>query len=279
MIFAEYVSVLKKYFKQPISNDELCGILFDVIIFPADLKNRNGEIFTLDKAEVSRIMNRKKNIPKKLQEHVWDKKIQDGLENYFEKNIVAELVPDTADLSWQLMKLIDEDKNISSENKNKFRLLAEKNLVSSFLAKAFVYAIRQENKSAQENQIEPQYSSLCDKIRTRIFQLYAEISFPTPEEKLIMRLEKFFLPKGIFIGTLSFPVKINERVQKTIRDFAGKIRFNLPEDFFDLHGIRRTGFFGKGKIIGNEYGKRKFQKINSLIENINCYDRFESCYL
>lgn len=70
MVFAEYVSVLKKYFKQSISNDELCGILFDAIIFPADLKNCNGEIFTLDKAEVSRIMNRKKNIPKKLQEHV-----------------------------------------------------------------------------------------------------------------------------------------------------------------------------------------------------------------
>lgn len=177
------------------------------------------------------------------------------------------------------MKLIDEDKNISSENKNKFRLLAEKNFVSSFLAEAFVYVVRQENKSAQENYIESRNFSLCDKIKTRIFQLYTEISFPTPEEKLIMRLEKFFWPKGIFIGTLSFPVKISERVQKIIRYFAEKMRFNLPKDFFDLHGIRRTGFFGKRKIIGNEYGKRKFHKINSLVENINRCGRFESCYL
>ena len=84
----------------------VCANFFDAIIIPADLKNRNGEILTLDKAEVSRIMNRKKNIPRALQEHVRDKKVINGLENYFETNIVAELVPDTSDLIHQLLNVI-----------------------------------------------------------------------------------------------------------------------------------------------------------------------------
>lgn len=66
MTFANYVNVLKKHFKQSISNNMLCGILFDAIILPLDLKKRNGEDFIVDKAEISRIMNGKKKIPTAL---------------------------------------------------------------------------------------------------------------------------------------------------------------------------------------------------------------------
>ena len=145
MVFEEYMSILKKHFKQKISNEELCGILFDAIIIPADLKNRNGEILTLDKAEVSRIMNRKKNIPRALQEHVRDKKVLNGLENYFETNIVAELVPDTSDLIHQLLNVIKQDESISSTNKNKLRLSAERGFVSSVLGGG-VYLCRKSRK-------------------------------------------------------------------------------------------------------------------------------------
>ena len=55
-------------------------MLFDAIIEPSALKNRNGEIWTVDKAEAGCIMNRKKNIPKALHNHICDKKIHDRLE-------------------------------------------------------------------------------------------------------------------------------------------------------------------------------------------------------
>ena len=83
MVFAEYVNVLKKPFKHSISGNELCRILFDAIIERLDLKNRNGELLTVDKADISRIMNGKKKIPTALQGHVWDKLVIDGLEEYF----------------------------------------------------------------------------------------------------------------------------------------------------------------------------------------------------
>lgn len=60
MTFADYVGVLKKHFKKKISNEELCGILFDAIITPLNLKNQRGKDFILDKSEISCIMNGKK---------------------------------------------------------------------------------------------------------------------------------------------------------------------------------------------------------------------------
>ncbi|MBQ6006671.1 MAG: hypothetical protein IJL14_10560 [Selenomonadaceae bacterium] len=271
MFFADYVTILKEHFKQPISNDELCGILFDAIILSADLKNRNGEILTVDKAEVSRIMNLRKNIPTALQEHVWDKKVQAELENYFEQQIVSELVPDTSDLLHQLMNLIEEDENISSENKNKFRLLAKQKSIALFLAEAFSYVIRQKNKLVRKSINKSERRTSVQELRNQIFQLYGEISLPTDEEKLSMLSEKLYWSKEIFIRRFSVPVKISERVKKKIRDFAEKIRFDLPEKFFDLQGIRRGLIFDRGKIIGSNYGKMKFEKIKSLVRAINLY--------
>ena len=175
MFFADYVTILKEHFKQPISNDELCGILFDAIILSADLKNRNGEILTVDKAEVSRIMNLRKNIPTALQEHVWDKKVQAELENYFEQQIVSELVPDTSDLLHQLMNLIEEDENISSENKNKFRLLAKQKSIALFLAEAFSYVIRQKNKLVRKSINKSERRTSAQELRTGVHKRLSKV--------------------------------------------------------------------------------------------------------
>ena len=148
MVFAEFANILKEHFKKKISDEKLCGILFDAIIFPADLRNRHGEILTVDKAEISRIMNRKKNIPNALQEHVWDKEVQESLDKYFATQIVDKLVPDTSDLCYRLMKLIDNDSDISPPRKAEFRNTAERSAIL-FLKDAFVHAIRQKNKSAR----------------------------------------------------------------------------------------------------------------------------------
>ena len=86
-----------------------------------------------------------------------------------------------------------------------------------------------------------------------------------------MLFEKLYWSKEIFIRRFSVPIKISERVKETIRDFAEKIRFDLPEDFFDLQGIRRGLIFDRGKIIGSNYGKMKFEKIKSLVRAINLY--------
>ena len=145
MVFADYLHAVKKNFKRKISNDELCEIHFDAIIIPVDLRNRNGEILTVDKADISRILNRKQNVPNALREHIWDKSVQNSIDKYFETKIVAELVPDISDLLYRLMNLIEADENISPTRKAEFRNLSEES-PKAFLQEIFLYTLARENK-------------------------------------------------------------------------------------------------------------------------------------
>lgn len=134
MTFTDYARTLKNFFKRPVSDVELCQKLFDAIIKPLDLRNRKGEVLTFDKADISRIMNRKKNIPKHLQAHIHDKVVCENLHDYFEDNITTELLDDTSELRYRMMNLIKRDKNISPARKEKLRLAAKQEAVSLFLA-------------------------------------------------------------------------------------------------------------------------------------------------
>ena len=82
---------LKSHFKKKISDPELCEILFDAIITLLDLKNQRGNDFIVDKSDISKIINGKKKVPTALQEHVYDKLVLEGICEYFERNIIAEL--------------------------------------------------------------------------------------------------------------------------------------------------------------------------------------------
>ena len=303
MTFANYVNVLKKHFKQSISNNMLCGILFDAIILPLDLKKRNGEDFIVDKAEISRIMNGKKKIPTALQEHIWDKPVLDGLEKYFETNIVAELVPDTSDLCHQLINLIEQDENISPAHKATLHLSANPKSTALFLAEAFIYVVKPDSisetiKPSVKAVIEKPILKICgiaatnelsDKVEAvrfhpkheytlaeyevRIRQLYEEIANFQVEDKYCSKLEKVCQRFG-YIGTASAPAKINENDRLDIKTFAEEIRFTLPEDFFDLGNLRRDlpGLtFGSPRIYGDERGKIKYKKIDSLLKSIESY--------
>lgn len=72
MAFADYVNLLKKRLKQSlkqsVSNNELCGILFDAIVNPLDLRNQHGDELFIDKSDISKIMNGKKKNPGRFTE-------------------------------------------------------------------------------------------------------------------------------------------------------------------------------------------------------------------
>ena len=307
MVFAEYVNVLKKHFKQSISDKELCGILFDAIIEPLDLKNRNGELLTVDKAEVSRIMNGKKKIPTALQEHIWDKPVLDGLEKYFEINIVAELVPDTSDLCHQLMNLIEQDENISSAHKATLRLSADPKSIALFLAETFVYVISlnstsETDKSSNNVAIQKPILKICgitasnelsDRVEAvrfhpkheytltgyeaRIRQLYEEIANFHVEAEYCSAIEKFY-QRFEHLTAVSVPATIDESDRLTIKTFAEEMRLTLPEDFFHLGNLRRdlsSMTFGSPRVYGDERGKIKHNKIDSLLKSIKNYRKLQ----
>ena len=151
--FPDYISILKKHFKKSISVEELCRILFDSIIIPANLTDSHGETLDIDKAEISRIMNHKKNISVQLQDHVYDDNVLAGMNTYFQDNIVSELVPDPSDLIHQMLQLIDADSDISSAHRASLHIQASPATFALFLADVFVYVVRKENKATSTTEI------------------------------------------------------------------------------------------------------------------------------
>lgn len=301
MFFSDYVSTLKKHFKKSISNAELCGILFDAIIIPLDLKNQNGRDFIIDKADISRIMNGKKKIPNALQDHIYDKIVLAGLEEYFEQNIIKELVSETSDLYHQLMQLIEKNENISPAHKATLRLLANHKSASLFLAETFILAIRQDGtstKSADNTATNEPILKICgittsnelsetvEAIRFRphseytlseyklcIRKLYEEITNLQIDDEYDLITKNFYSQMGVLYAC-SMPVTISESDRLSIKVFAEEIRFNLSEDFFNLGNLRqdvRWQTLNAGKFYGSEHWKLKFDKITLLLKYIECY--------
>ena len=308
MTFADYVKVLKKHFKKKISNEDICGILFDAIILPLNLKNRNGEDFIIDKAEVSRIMNGKKKIPTALQEHVWDKPILDNIIEYFETNIVSELVPDKSDLCHQMMNLIESDKNISPAHKAALRLSATQKSISLFLAEGFIFTINQDinstppkiedssnmsytkpilkiygitagnelSETVEARRFHPRQELTLNEYKNRIRLLYEDIAkFQIADDNNFCQRYHRLIE---CMNLSSVPVKINEQDIAMIKSFAEEIGFTLTENFFFVGNLRRD--FPRfnlefTKIYGDERGKIKYDKIKSLLKNIESYRKLK----
>ncbi len=146
MRFPDYINILKNHFKQTISIEELCHILFDSIILPANLTDSHNEPLYIDKSEISRIMNYKKNIPSLLQEHIHDDEVLSTMNDYFQKNIVSELAPDTPDLLHQMLQDLATDNHISPSHMATLHLQATDATLALFLADIFIYVMRRENK-------------------------------------------------------------------------------------------------------------------------------------
>ena len=304
MHFPDYVNTLKNHFHQTISNAELCGLLFDSIIKPANLTNRNGEILTIEKAEISRILNHKKNLPTALLDHVYDKVVLDNISEYFKSQIVAALIPDTSDLCHQLLKLIDTDDSISPSHKANLRILAHPDSVAAFLAGIFIYVIRQPNKFNPE-QTPPITSEsprpililsgistlnkLTDDIEVARFHPKSEFSLHEYEHKIrelydkishlkvsvdeFSTFEKLY-PKLSYVKNWGSPVKIDEESRTTIELFAEKLNIQLSEDFFELGDVRRDHPLAlETTVSGNDRGQEKYAQIHSLLENIESYER------
>ena len=72
MTFSDYVLILKKNFKVPIAQDNLCRIIFDSVITTAKLTKTDGNYLDFDTADISKILYRQKNIHTEIQSHAFD---------------------------------------------------------------------------------------------------------------------------------------------------------------------------------------------------------------
>ena len=297
MTFSDYVLILKKNFKVPIAQDNLCRIIFDSVITTAKLTKTDGNYLDFDTADISKILNRQKNIPTEIQSHAFDEKIFQAIHDYFQQNIVAELIPDLfEDLCHQMMSLLEIDNDISSAHKKRLRLLAKPESITEFLVDIFKYVIRKDNKLPVSTTSNLKILGIDDNnalTKTFIlprFRLKLEYTLPEYEiiiQKLFERIAEYsdFETSKNFSQIYNFPpypdwiekakkITIPDSDKILVQEFAQKFNFKLPADFFELGDLKENTFplnLQNSKFIGDEIWQQKYEEISNLIDALKNY--------
>lgn len=294
MLFSDYITLLKAHFCKTISNEELCGILFDAVILPLDLKNKNGEPLLLDKTTISRIMNDKQNIPRQIRDSIYEPAVLSGLVSYFDDNIVSELVPKRDDLCFQILNKLKEDRMLSPQHLAEFQMLASPSSIGAFLAEVFAYVamvdvhsdITQKPARILDSTTEEKGPSpnlvlrgICNNELSSSFTIEKILSrpglaFTAYRSKILSLFEKamdLHLGKSyaLFPTALSSPVKINEDEQKLLTEIAELLDLSLPADFFELGDLEKSGLssiiLGESNLHGSPEAREKYRAIQSIL--------------
>jgi len=295
VLFSEYINLLKAHFCKSISNEELCGILFDSVIVPLDLRNKRGEPFLLDKATISKVMNNRQNVPQKIRDNIYEPAVLSGIVGYFDDNIVSELVPKRDDLCFQMMGLLRVDRMLSPQHLAEFQMLATPSSIGAFLAEVFAYVVMADVHAdrtpapehtaaavAGEKSSHPELvlrgvheGRLSDSGVIESLLSRPGPSFATQRDKVIALFKEAMDLHPIKASTpFSFsiysPVKIGEDEQELLKEVAEHLGLVLPADFFELGDLESDHFptvvLGGAEMHGSPEAKEKYRAIHDILE-------------
>ena len=299
--FGDYVRVLKKHFSKSITNEELCRILFDSIINPLDLKSiKSNEPVDYSKGRFSEIISGKRPVPAQIRDSVYEPLVVQSINEYFEQNIVSELVPNRNDLCYQMMELINSDPSLSPATKANLQMLASPTTTASFLAQTFGYALRENNASITEaSSTDVAQSTSTLHLAGLIEETVSTDSFLVksfsprgsfdPFEKNKRIIDLFAQISSIHLGkrrTISYngwlaaascePVEISDDRVDHLKRFAKMYGLSISDDFFNLGDLVRNplktaivAISGGSDLEGSNDALKKYQLINRLIDEVS----------
>lgn len=147
LVFSNYVVELKNAWRGTIANENLIQLLYDSIVMPLSLMDKNDEYITVKKETASRLINRKDNVSPKIRQEVDNPVIQRSIVKYFSDVVIPEIfISGQNELLHKMMILVNGDSDISQAKKTELSDLAQKNTLAEFLANAFLYTIIRDNK-------------------------------------------------------------------------------------------------------------------------------------
>lgn len=300
MYLKEYLKIIQQNFTSQIGEEELFRLLFDSIILPLNLTNSNGEPLDYSKSYISSILNRNRPIPSALRENYYNPKVIDGITEYFEENIVKELIPEKNEICYQLMSLVANDSSISPIGKSNLQMIAHPATLSVFLAQLLGYTLnpntlepfaKKENDSStlhilSIDESEGLSSSLCLKdfspkfnstkeYLMKIDTLINEINaMPYDPRKKIFEF-KSISSVALHIDT-SNPITISDENVKKIMEFASIRKAKLSNDFFELGDVytSHSPTLFAHSIKGGEKSKMKYYRIQELLQTINQLEKW-----
>ena len=148
LVFAVYLEELKGAWNETISEPDLVNLLYDAISEPAGLLNRRGETITVSKGTASKIFKRLRggNVNQTIRKHSHDSAVIGSIDHFFETKVVKRLLHGSEiNLIHRLDSIIQEDETIAPSIRNELHELAQKNAISSFLAKAYIQSLQPKN--------------------------------------------------------------------------------------------------------------------------------------
>lgn len=259
-------------------------------------------------------MNCKKNISAQIQDHVYDDVVLNGMNEYFQQNIVSELVPEMSDLFYQMLQLIDADTDISPSHRASLHIQATPAAASFFLADVFVYVVRRENKASTQDvrrtvgsrtntQLDQTVNApqivLCgiaaddefsDAAEMSAFSMRDEYSVGEYEVNIRNLYEQIASMRCVRDETIITQYGLSEMLQAMepyvefsihnraiISEHAGDIGFPISESFFDLGNLRKTyALVGEAeRYRGTPDEKKKYRLLQTLTDDINRYAKLK----
>ena len=290
MLFGDFVDILSKHFKKSIGKLELCNLLLDFVILPADLKDKNGQPLILADSVRSRILKGESPMHNKIRDHIYDSVVINNLVDNINRSIIPELSPNTDDVIFQIMQIIEKE-NLSPSHISQFRILAKEETLSAFLAEVFVYAIVDNSSSCSVRQSsnESKSSLILRGIQNSKLTEFATIvpfegSFPTNSSLIITDLtNRINQLNNIHLNydntkalpMLSVEYKFDKEKEKYIRGVAESLSIDLSDDFFMLGNMTTSSLHnmysslnGIAPVRGTDEETNKLSLLNQLYEKI-----------
>ena len=299
MLFSDFIKILQNHYKNSIGDHELCSLLFDFVIEPAELYTSNGNLIYINKGVVSKLLNGTAKIPRQIRDHIYDGVVIDSLVSKFDDSVVPELNPDIEDLCFQIMSLIERD-SISDVKKSDFRMLANEKTIAAFLAKAFIYVvvnnvtpgvdISPDDDLEEENLVLKGIidNQTSDQVVFRDFYSVTGLSRDNILKKIA---DKYDLVNSMHLKrkpVINSQFKLNVKVfpsyemgkdeKEMIEKCAENLSIILSDDFFDFGDLSLNPVAGFSKdfgvtssYVGTDEEKAKAQAVDDIFDMIQEY--------
>ena len=148
LVLATYVADLKAAWREEVSDPDLINLLYDAVSLPTGLLNKKGDPIEISKGTASKIMHRSSggNVHRLIRKNARDPRVLKSIEEYFEKNVLPELICGAErQLVHMLTLKIKNDIIIPDKDREKFLSLAKDVNLAPFLSETYLHTLLRDN--------------------------------------------------------------------------------------------------------------------------------------
>lgn len=149
-VFSTYFLALKDAWRGRVADYDLVTQLYDLVSYPLNLKNRNGDAISCSKDQASKIRNRAAEAHGQIKKHCKDQKINDSIVTLFRKSILPKTQKGKHEQLVHRLASLIQNSQCSKQIISELIALSTLDDPSEFLARAFQESLIWSNKLPDE---------------------------------------------------------------------------------------------------------------------------------